>query len=138
MLIPATFSRCGQTQRLQKDAAEAPTLASALQKIAGARENLDLLRQLDAYDSQSLLLENEISSLETEIEAHQDAINRALEAQKTGSRFFALDAFLISRGVRKRFPNDPQVIKLKDAGSRSPIWFCLYQVHYWRLLCWAC
>jgi len=97
LLIPATIqSLLDNTQRLQKDAAEAPTLASALQKIAGARENLDLLRQLDAYDSQSLLLENEISSLETEIEAHQDAINRALEAQKTGSRFFALDAFLIS------------------------------------------
>jgi Predicted solute binding protein len=120
LLIPATIqSLLENTQRLSKDAASAPTLANALQKIAGARENLDLLRQLDAYDSQSLLLENEISSLESEIETYQDAINRALEAQKSGSRFFALDAYMISRGVRKRFPNDPQVITLKRALSLS-------------------
>lgn len=120
LLIPATIqSLLDNTQRLSKDAAEAPTLGSALQKIAGARENLDLLRQLDAYDSQSLLLENEISSLESDIEANQDAINRAVDAQKTGSRFFALNAFLISRGVRKRFPNDPQVIALKRSLSLS-------------------
>ncbi|MBP7031332.1 MAG: hypothetical protein KBB13_01290 [Anaerolineaceae bacterium] len=120
LLIPATIqSLLDNTQRLQKEASDAPTLASALQKIAGARENLDLLRQLDAYDSQSLLLENEISTLETEIEANQDAINRAMDAQKSGSRFFALDAFLVSRGVRKRFPNDPQVINLKRSLSLS-------------------
>ncbi|HPS33332.1 MAG TPA: hypothetical protein PKW57_07500, partial [Anaerolineaceae bacterium] len=120
LLIPATIqSLLDNTRRLSKEAAEAPTLANALQKIAGARENLDLLRQLDAYDSQSLLLENEISSLESEIEANQDAINRALEALKSGSRFFALNAFLISRGVRKRFPNDPQVITLKRGLSLS-------------------
>jgi len=42
-----------------------------------------------------------------------------MDAQKSGSRFFALDAFLVSRGVRKRFPNDPQVINLKRSLSLS-------------------
>ncbi|HOR78146.1 MAG TPA: hypothetical protein PLG04_04985 [Anaerolineaceae bacterium] len=114
LLIPAaTQNLLDNTQRLKEEAAKAPTLAIALQKIAGARENLDLLRQLDAYDAQSLALENEISALETEINNAQDEIERAKEALETGSRFFALDAYRISRNVRKRFPNDPQVLALK-------------------------
>ena len=114
LLIPAaTQNLLDNTQRLKEEAASAPTLAIALQKIASARENLDLLRQLDAYDAQSLALENEISTLETEINNAQDEIERAKEALETGSRFFALDAYRISRNVRKRFPNDPQVLALK-------------------------
>jgi len=114
LLIPAaTQNLLDNTQRLKEEAAKAPTLAIALQKIAGARENLDLLRQLDAYDAQSLALENEISALETEINNAQDEIERAKEALETGNRFFALDAYRISRNVRKRFPNDPQVLALK-------------------------
>ena len=114
LLIPAaTQNLLDNTQRLKEEAANAPTLAIALQKIAGARENLDLLRQLDAYDAQSLALENEISTLETEINNAQDEIERAKEALETGNRFFALDAYRISRNVRKRFPNDPQVLALK-------------------------
>ena len=114
LLIPAaTQNLLDNTQRLKEEATKAPTLAIALQKIAGARENLDLLRQLDAYDAQSLALENEISALETEINNAQDEIERAKEALETGNRFFALDAYRISRNVRKRFPNDPQVLALK-------------------------
>lgn len=114
LLIPASIqSLLDNTQRLKKDAEEAPTLAIANQKIAGARENLDLLRQLDAYDSQSLALENDISTLETDIQTHQDAINRAQDALKSGNRLFAVDAYKISKKVRTRFPNDPQVIELK-------------------------
>ena len=71
------------------------------------------MRQLDAYDAQSLALENEISALETEINNAQDEIERAKEALENGNRFFALDAYRISRNVRKRFPNDPQVLALK-------------------------
>jgi len=114
LLIPAaTQNLLDNTQRLKEEAANAPTLAIALQKIAGARENLDLLRQLDAYDAQSLALENEISTLETEINNAQDEIERAKEALETGNRFFTLDAYRISSNVRKRFPNDPQVLALK-------------------------
>ena len=114
LLIPAaTQNLLDNTQRLKEEATKAPTLAIALQKIAGARENLDLLRQLDAYDAQSLALENEISALETEINNAQDEIERAKEALENGNRFFALDAYRISRNVRKRFPNDPQVLALK-------------------------
>jgi hypothetical protein len=114
LLIPAaTQNLLDNTQRLRDEAAKAPSLALALQKIAGARENLDLLRQLDAYDAQSLALENEISALATEINNAQDEIERAKAALTTGSHFFAWDAFRVSRNVRKRFPNDPQVLALK-------------------------
>ncbi len=114
LLIPATIQNLLEnTQRLKLEASEAPTAALARQKVDAARENLDLLRQLDAYDSQSLSLENEISTLETEIYANEDAMTRAEEALKTGNKFFAIDALKISAKPRKRFPQDPKVLELK-------------------------
>ena len=114
LLIPATIQNLLEnTQRLKQEASEAPTASLARQKVNAARENLDLLRQLDAYDSQSLSLENEISTLETEIQANEDAMTRAEEALKTGNKFFALDALKISAKPRKRFPQDPKIIELK-------------------------
>jgi len=114
LLIPATIQNLLEnTQRLKQEAAEAPTASLARQKVDAARENLDLLRQLDAYDSQSLSLENEISTLETEIHASEDAMTRAEEALKTGNKFFALDAVKISAKARKRFPQDPKILELK-------------------------
>jgi tetratricopeptide (TPR) repeat protein len=116
LLIPATIqSLLDNTHRLKKDADEAPTVSIAKIKISGARENLDLLRQLDAYDAESLMLENEISNLETDIEAHEDAIKRAQEALKTGNRFLAFDAITISRKAARRFPQDPKILELKKA-----------------------
>ena len=114
LLIPATIQNLLEnTQRLKLEAAEAPTASLARQKVDAARENLDLLRQLDAYDSQSLSLENEISTLETEIHANEDAMTRAEDAMKTGNKFFALDALKISAKPRKRFPQDPKILELK-------------------------
>ena len=114
LLIPATIqSLLDNTQRFKEEAANAPTVSLARQKVNGARENLDYLRQLDAYDSQSLSLENEISILETEISANEDAITRAEEALETGNKNFALDALRISAKPRKRFPQDPKILELK-------------------------
>ena len=114
LLIPATIqSLLDNTQRFKDEAANAPTAALAREKVNGARENLDYLRQLDAYDSQSLSLENEISALETEIGTNEDAIQRAEDALKSGNKYFALDAFRISSKARKRFPQDPRVLELK-------------------------
>ena len=114
LLIPATIQNLLEnTQRLKTEASEAPTASLARQKVDSARENLDLLRQLDAYDSQSLSLENEISTLETEIHANEDAMRRAEDAMKTGNKFFALDALKISARPRKRFPQDPKILELK-------------------------
>ncbi|MEA4812776.1 MAG: hypothetical protein VB108_09430 [Anaerolineaceae bacterium] len=114
MLIPATIqSLLDNTHRLKKDAEEAPTVSIAKQKIMGARENLDLLRQLDAYDSESLTLENEISNLETDIETHEDSIKRAQDALKNGNKILAFDAIAISRKAGRRFPQDPKILELK-------------------------
>ena len=131
LLIPATIqSLLDNTQRLSKDAAEAPTLGSALQKIAGARENLDLLRQLDAYDSQSLLLENEINSLNRMKPTR--TLSTAPWTPKDGSRFFALNAFLISREYASA---DPQVIALKRGFAQLP---CpIAAGRSWLLSCWC-
>lgn len=116
MLIPTTIqSLLDNTHRLKKDADEAPTVSIAKVKISGARENLDLLRQLDAYDAESLTLENDISNLETDIDAHEDAIKRAQEALKTGNRLLAFDAITISRKAARRFPQDPKILELKKS-----------------------
>ena len=114
LLIPATIqSLLDNTRRFKEEAANAPTAALAREKVNGARENLDYLRQLDAYDSQSLSLENEISALETEISTNEDAIQRAEAALENGNKNFALDALRISSRARKRFPQDPRILELK-------------------------
>ena len=114
LLIPATIqSLLDNTRRFKEEAANAPTVALAREKINGARENLDYLRQLDAYDSQSLTLENEIGALETEISTNEDAIQRAEAALETGNKNFALDALRISSKARKRFPQDPRILDLR-------------------------
>ncbi len=114
LLIPATIqSLLDNTPRFKEEATNAPTVALARKKIDGARENLDFLRQLDAYDSQSLSLENEISALETEISTNEDAIQRSEDALESGNKYFALDALRISSKARKRFPQDPRVLELK-------------------------
>ena len=114
LLVPATIqSLLDNTQRFKQEAANAPTASLAREKVNGARENLDFLRQLDAYDSQSLSLENEISALETEISANEDAIERAQQAMESGNKYFALDALRISAKARKRFPQDPKILDLK-------------------------
>ena len=114
LMIPATIQNLlDNTRRLKQEAADAPTANLAKQKVAGARENLDLLRQLDVYDADSLALEDEISRLETEIHSNLDAITRAKETFETGNKFFAMDSWKISRGARKRFPQDPEVLELK-------------------------
>lgn len=114
LIIPATIqSLLDNTQRFKEEATNAPTVALARKKIDGARENLDFLRQLDAYDSQSLSLENEISALETEISTNEDAIQRSEDALESGNKYFALDALRISSKARKRFPQDPRVLELK-------------------------
>lgn len=114
LMIPATIQNLlDNTQRLKQEAATAPTATLAKQKVAGARDNLDLLRQLDAYDAESLNLEDEISRLETEIDTNLDAIARAKTTFESGNKFFALDSWKISRGARKRFPQDPDVLELK-------------------------
>lgn len=114
LLIPATIqSLLDNTLRFKNEAALTPTAALAREKVNGARENLDYLRQLDAYDSQSLSLENEISQLETEISSSEDAIQRAEQALESGNKFFALDALKISAKARKRFPQDPRILDLK-------------------------
>ena len=114
LLIPATIqSLLDNTQRFKEEATNAPTVALARKKIDGARENLDFLRQLDAYDSQSLSLENEISAHETEISTNEDAIQRSEDALESGNKYFALDALRISSKARKRFPQDPRVLELK-------------------------
>ena len=114
LMIPATIQNLlDNTKRLKQEANDAPTANIARQKVAGARENLDLLRQLDAYDAESLSLEDEISRLETDIDSNLDAIKRAKETFETGNKFFALDSWKISRNARKRFPQDPEVLELK-------------------------
>ncbi len=114
LMIPATIQNLlDNTKRLKQEAADAPTANLAKQKVAGARENLDLLRQLDAYDAESLSLEDEISRLETEISSNLDAIGRAKETFESGNKFFALDSWKISRSARKRFPQDPDILELK-------------------------
>jgi hypothetical protein len=55
----------------------------------------------------------EIKESQDEINQLEDSLNRAEESLKTESRFFPRNAFNISKAVRRRFPQDPDVLALK-------------------------
>jgi len=116
LIIPvAVKSLLNGINRLAENASISPTILNAKQTIKNAEIELDLLRQLDGNEVTSKELVSKLGSLKNNIDQSEDTLNRAQQAIKSGNRFFALDAWKMSRDVRNRYPSDPQVLELKKA-----------------------
>jgi tetratricopeptide (TPR) repeat protein len=116
LIIPvAVKSLLNGINRLAENASVSPTILNAKQNIKNAEIELDLLRQLDGNEITSKELVSKLGSIKNGIDQSEDTLNRAQQAIKSGNRFFALDAWKMSKDVRNRYPSDPQVLELKKA-----------------------
>lgn len=100
-------------QRVKNSAQTAPTLERARFFLNEGQAKLTLLQQLAGVDEEVQAVALDLVSLENDLNAQQDAIERASQAFSGSNRFLAFNAYRISKPVRDRFPNDPAVLALK-------------------------
>jgi tetratricopeptide (TPR) repeat protein len=99
--------------RLVNQGNTANTLKTAQEAFAQAEQGLTILQTLQPENPLRRTLESEIQEAQTQIGNLEDSLNRANESIKNENRFFPRNAFLISKDIRRRFPQDPQVLELK-------------------------
>jgi len=113
LVIPAAIKSLTESiQRSIQVAKTAETMSNARQHVDQASTQLLLLRQLEGATAQDQSLVSNLSDLENKINAYEDTVNRARQSIKSGNRFFALNAWKMSKVVRNRYPSDPQVLAL--------------------------
>jgi tetratricopeptide (TPR) repeat protein len=100
-------------QRLMRQAQSASTLKSAREAYTQADHDLSTLQTLQPENPLRRALDGEIQDAQAEITTLENSLERAGESIKEENRFFPRNAFLISKQVRKRFPQDPDVLALK-------------------------
>jgi len=100
-------------QRLVRQGETANTLKAARDAYAQANQNLTTLQALQPENPLRRSLDTKIQDAQVEINALEESVAQAGESIKEDNRFFPRSAFLISKQVRKRFPQDPNVLALK-------------------------
>jgi tetratricopeptide (TPR) repeat protein len=102
-----------QIQRLKRQGDSASTIKAAKEAYNEADTLLGTLRTLQPDNTQGRSLQAEIEEALQELDNLQDSLQRANQTLNTENRFFPRNAFLISKPVRNRFPQDPEVLDLK-------------------------
>ena len=100
-------------QRLIRQGDSASTLKTAKGAYDKADETLILLQTLQPDNPQRRSLQAEINENRHTITSMEDSLQRANQSLNNENRFFPRSAFLISKDVRTRFPQDPEVLDLK-------------------------
>lgn len=114
IVLPAvTSGLVEKVQRLKRQGDAAGTLKVAKESYAGAQETLTTLQALQPDTAQGQSLAAELQTALQDIETLEDSLKRANQALNTENRFFPRNAYLISKAVRTRFPEDPEVLDLK-------------------------
>ena len=114
IVLPAvTASLQDKINRLKRQGDAATTLKTAQTAYDGAVEALATLQVLTPDTVQVKALQAEAQEAQHEVETQEESLKRAVQALGTESRFFPRNAYLISKAVRARFPEDPEVLELK-------------------------
>jgi len=114
IVLPAvTNSLIEQIRQFKRQGDAASTLKAAKDAYDRAHEALNTLQTLQSDHSQGAALQAETRDARQQIETLEDDLQRANQALNTDNRFFPRNAFLISKEVRTRFPQDPEVLELK-------------------------
>ncbi len=114
MILPAvTESLLNEIQRLKRHGDAAETLKGAKSAYEQGLEKLETLQMLEPDPKHARELLAALEDALQEVENMEESLQRANQALSTGSRFFPRAAYLISKSVRARFPNDPAVLNLK-------------------------
>jgi tetratricopeptide (TPR) repeat protein len=114
IVLPNVASALGDKIRQLKSQGDgANTLKAAKKAYSEADEALTTLGVLQPDFTGMQALKSNIQESIQEIEQLEDSLQRANQALNTDNRFFPRNAFLISKSVRNRFPQDPEVLNLK-------------------------
>ncbi len=108
-------------QRLKRQGDSAATLKSAKETYTAAEESLTTLQTLQPEIAQAQSLGSEIQDSHQQVIDLEDSLKRANQTVNEENRFFPRNAHRISKAVRTRFPNDPEVIALKKRLRWYPI-----------------
>jgi len=100
-------------RQLNSQGDSASTLKAAKKAYGEADDALTTLGILQPDVAGMQALKSEINEALQEVERLDDSLQRANQALNTDNRFFPRNAFLISKDVRNRFPQDPEVLNLK-------------------------
>ena len=114
IVLPAVIEALiEKIHRLKAQGDSASTLKVANQSYSGAEEALSTLQSLQPDTAEGHALQAEIESALGKIQTYEDSLKQANQALNAESRFFPRNAYLISKALRSRFPEDPGVLDLK-------------------------
>ncbi len=100
-------------ERFKRQGDSASAIKTAKNAYAEADRALSTLGALQPDNPLRQNLESEIHDSREQLETYEESLEQAKESLKGESRFFPRTAFLISKAVRNRFPQDPGVLDLK-------------------------
>jgi len=122
IILPAvTAAVIESVQRNKRKGESASTLKAAKEAYSQAEEQLDILQSLQPDHPQSQSLRSSIKDSLQEVTKLEDSLQRANQSLNSENRFFPRNAFKISKAVRTRFPEDPEVLDLKHRLRWYPI-----------------
>jgi hypothetical protein len=101
-----------QTRALKNQAERAATLEEALYLARQAKGSLDQIRNLEGVDDSLDRLGTEIDNFQRLIQKYDNDLKSAARAYESRPNW-PIEAARISAEVRERFPNDPEVSRLK-------------------------
>lgn len=101
-----------QARDLKGQAERAPTLESALYLANQARTQLTQIRNLEGFDESLDRLQNEVDRMLRDLQRYDSDLQLATRAYENKTTWPA-EAWRLSSEVRERYPNDPQVIRLR-------------------------
>lgn len=108
-------------QRLTRQGDAASTLKTAKESYAQASEALETLQTLQPANAQGRSVQAALQNSQQGIDVLEDSLQRANQSLNSENRFFPRNAFLISKSVRSRFPQDPEVLDLNRRLRWYPI-----------------
>ena len=100
-------------QRHKRQGDSASTIKSAKNAYAEAEGALNNLQTLQPDQPLRRSLAAEVQESQEHISTLEDSLGSANESLKSENRFFPRTAYLISKTLRNRFPQDPEVLDLK-------------------------
>ena len=101
-------------ERSKRHGDSASAIKTAKNAYAEADRALSTLQTLQPDNPLRHNLESDIHDSREALETYEESLEQAKESLEGESRFFPRNAFLISKAVRKRFPQDPGVLDLKS------------------------
>lgn len=113
VLPKAAAALMEKIRRLKSQGDGASTLTSAKKAYREADAALATLSVLQPDQTGTQALQSEVQDSLQDIEHLEDSLQRANQALNTDNRFFPRNAFVISKAVQNRFPQDPEVLNLK-------------------------